>query len=163
MQDDKPTTDHSPLTTGHFWDLWLLAVAVGMAAFGVFMALLNRSILFSGFDARIDPIFWGGVPPDPAARSFQGWAYGVWGATVAGLGALAAFLVRGPYRRRRRWSRDALTAAIALWFILDTGVSAAYGVWFNAVFNCAVLAALAVPLAVTWREFSDGAAGARGG
>jgi hypothetical protein len=135
------------------WDAWLLVVAFGMAAFGVLMALFSRSPLFDGFNSQIDPVFWNTSPIDTSVQTFQGWAYGVWGATVAGFGVLAAFVVRGPYHARQRWARDALVAAIAAWFILDTGVSALYGVWFNVAFNTAVLLALTVPIGVTWREF----------
>jgi len=135
------------------WDTWLLAVAVAMSAFGVFMALFSRSPAFDAFNRQIDPAFWPEGVTDPAVRDFQGMIYGVWGATVAGLGALAAFVVFGPYRSRQRWARNALVAAIALWFILDTGISARYGVWFNVAFNSAILIALALPVAFTWREF----------
>jgi hypothetical protein len=141
-----------------------------MAAFGVFMALFSRSPVFDGFNSQIDPVFSLSVVPRPArdgieapggaidasASAFQGWAYGVWGATVAGFGVLAAFVVRRPYRARQRWARDALVTAITLWFILDTGISALSGVWFNVAFNSVVLIALAVPVGATWREFAGG-------
>lgn len=136
------------------WDRWLLIVAVGMTAFGVTMALLSPSAMFDGFNARIDPAFWGASAVGEAAKAFQGWAYGVWGATVAGFGLLAAFVARGPYRRRQRWARDALVSAVGLWFVLDTGISAFHGVWFNVGFNCVVFAALATPMAMTWKEFA---------
>jgi hypothetical protein len=130
-----------------------------MAVFGVFMALFNQSPLFDGFNSQIDPVFAlsaveaPSAPIGPSMQSFQGWAYGVWGATVAGFGVLAAFVARVPFRARRRWARDALVAAIAVWFVLDSGLSAMHGVWFNVAFNSAVLIALAVPLGATWREF----------
>jgi hypothetical protein len=127
-----------------------------MAAFGVFMALFSRSPVFDGFNSQIDPVFWAGGAIDASASAFQGWAYGVWGATVAGFGVLAAFVVRRPYRARQRWARDALVTAIAVWFILDTGASAFYGVWFNVAFNSVVLIALAVPVGATWTEFAGG-------
>lgn len=84
--------------------------------------------------------------------------YGVWGATVAGFGLLAAFIVRRPHRQRQRWGRDALAASIGLWFVLATGISAADRVWFNVAFDAAILAALAVPLIATWATF-DGRPG----
>jgi hypothetical protein len=86
-------------------------------------------------------------------REFQGWAYGVWGATVAGLGLLAAFVVRGPFRLRQPWARNALATSILVWYALDTAISAQYGVWFNIGFNTLVLAALLLPLALTWTQF----------
>lgn len=142
---------HSPL-----WDRWLLVVALGMTAFGVLMALLPRSGLFEPFHAAVDAAFSGaGRPSSPL---FQAWVYGVWGATVAGFGLLAAFVVHRPYRQRQRWARDALAVSIGLWFVLDTGISAAYRVWVNVVFNAAILAALAVPMIATWASF-DGRSG----
>jgi len=50
-------------------------------------------------------------------------------------------------------ARYALVTAIALWFVLDAGGSALYGVWFNVAFNTAVLLALAVRVGATWRGF----------
>src|SRR5512145_1725459 len=111
------------------WDTWLLLVALGMTAFGIFMALFSRSSAFDAFNRQVDPVFWP-ASVDSSARAFQGMIYAVWGATVAGFGALAAFVVRYPYRGRRRWARDALTVSILLWFILDTMASAMAGVWF---------------------------------
>ncbi len=135
------------------WDAWLFAVSVGMTAFGVFMALFSRSPIFAAFNRQIDPIFWPAGLTDPAVRAFQEMIYGVWGATVAGFGALAAFIVRVPFRARQRWARDALVVAVAAWFVLDSGISALYGVWFNVGFNSAVLVALALPVGLTWKEF----------
>lgn len=136
------------------WDAWLLGVAAGMAAFGVGMALFAQSSLFDGFNAQIDPVFWATRAIDPGTREFRGWVYGVWGATVAGFGLLAAFVARGPFRRRERWARDALLVAAATWFALDTAVSASYGVWFNVAFNTFVLLAIVVPIGFTWKQFS---------
>jgi hypothetical protein len=150
-----------------FWDMWLFVVAVAMAGFGVLMVLFGRSALFDGFNRQIDPVFWPADAPVAAAdlpvaaspsegagvREFQGWAYGVWGATVAGLGLLAAFVVRGPFRLRQPWARNALATSILVWYALDTAISAQYGVWFNIGFNTLVLAALLLPLALTWTQF----------
>jgi hypothetical protein len=135
-----------------FWDKWILAVAVGMSIFGVLMALFSGTAFFDGFNRRIDAAFWGG-PAEPLLRQFQIWVYGVWGATVAGFGALAAFVAQRPFRLRRRWARDALAVSILLWFVLDTGLSMRYGVWFNVGFNALVAAALGLPLLLTWTSF----------
>lgn len=47
-------------------------------------------------------------------------------------------------------------AAITQLFVLDTGISALNGAWYNVAFNSAILLAVAVPVRVTWREFGDG-------
>jgi hypothetical protein len=137
------------------WDAWLMVVALGMTGFGIFMALFNQSLVFDGFNRQIDPVFWGASQTDPAVGQFQGWVYGVWGATVAGFGALAAFVIRGPFRARLPWARSAILTAVGLWFILDTGFSVWHGVWFNVGFNLVVLFSIAIPVVATWREFAD--------
>ncbi len=133
-----------------------MVVAVGMTAFGTALALFNRHELFAAFDAGVDPVFWRDGHPDPMATAFQGWAYGVWGATVAGLGWAGFLLVRGPYRRRESWARNALATTLGIWFLLDTGVSVAYAVWLNVGFNLIVMLAFSIPIALCWGEFRSG-------
>jgi hypothetical protein len=138
-----------------FWPLWLAVISLTMTAFGVLMVFSGPGGLLDGLTAAVDGVFWpGGLAPAGVAE-FQGWSYGVWGATVAGFGLLAAFLINHAFLRRERWARDALAWSLGLWYILDTGVSVRAGVWINAVFNTVVLAAFALGLIFTWKEFSD--------
>lgn len=136
-----------------------MLVAVGMTGFGVMMALFNRSGLFAAFNAGVDPAFWGSGHPDPIATAFQGWVYGAWGATVAGLGWLGFLLIRGPFRRRETWARNALATTLGIWFLLDTGVSLAHGVWLNVAVNLFVMSAFGIPMALSWADFSRRGAG----
>lgn len=137
-----------------FWQRWLVGVGATIAVFGVFMALFNGTALFDSFNRQIDPAFWGEQAVEGAAWRFQRWAYGVWGATVAGWGLTLTCIARYPFRRRERWARDTLLLAVAVWFALDTGISLAFGVHFNAVFNAVLLLVAAPPLVFTWREFA---------
>lgn len=139
-----------------FWQRWLLIVAIFVTLFGVFMALFNSTPLFKLFNDRIDPVFWGSQDPSTSALIFRTWVYGVWGATVAGWGLTLAFLAHHSYKRRERWARSALILGLALWYLLDTGFSINFGVYFNAMFNTLLLLLAGLPLAFTWKEF-DGA------
>jgi hypothetical protein len=136
-----------------FWTVWLLVGSFTMSVFGILMVLFIRTNLFSGLTQEIDRTFWLGAQVGASAVQYQKWAYGVWGATVAGFGLLAGLIAGNAFARREKWARNALAASVALWYLLDTGVSLASGVWVNAVFNSVVLVWFALPLAFTWREF----------
>lgn len=83
----------------------------------------------------------------PAAASrFQAWIYNVLGATIAGWGVLVRYIARYPLRCGERWAWRCLAVAFGLWFIIDTGLSACFGVNFNVIFNCLLAAAIFLPL-----------------
>lgn len=135
-----------------FWHRWLWWVSLGLVAFGVGMALLNRTIVFAPINRPIDSGFWAaGILPD-GVSAFQAWIYGAWGATVAGWGLTAALLVRHAFARHASWPWWALASGIGLWFAVDTFFSAAYGVWPNVVLNTILLILFALPLAATRKE-----------
>jgi RimJ/RimL family protein N-acetyltransferase len=144
----EPTVKRLP-----FWSLWLTVVALTMAAFGILMVLSGPGGLLNGLTASVDSAFWPASPIPDSLTEFRRWLYGVWGATVAGFGLLAAFLAGNAYLRRERWARDALAWSLAIWYVLDTGVSIRAGVWINAAFNTVVLAAFVLGLIFTWRDF----------
>lgn len=135
-----------------FWQRWLLVCSILIALFGLGMALLCTTPLFDVFDSQVNPVFWdSAAAPEQAAR-FQGWVYGVLGATMMGWGITIAFLAHHPFRRRERWAWTATAAALGAWFVLDTSLSLAFGVVFNAVFNTVLIVLVGVlPLAFTYR------------
>ena len=65
------------------------------------MAIFNRTPLFAFFDSQVNPAFWGNTPMLPEVNGFQGWIYGVLGATMAGWGTILAFIIRYPFLARR--------------------------------------------------------------
>jgi hypothetical protein len=130
-----------------FWHRWLLVLGMVITIFGLAMALLNATPAFGLFNDRIDPIFWGAEPLPGEAIAFRTWVYGAWGATVAGWGLLMVFVAHNSIRVREPWAWTALSAAIGLWYLFDTGISAAHGVWFNVLFNSAILLLAALSLA----------------
>lgn len=139
----------------NFWQRWLFIVSLVVAAFGTCMAFFNQTALFAGFNHQIDPVFWdSGIVPDGAAR-FQGWSYGVWGSTVAGWGIFMAFVVHYPFKKREKWAWNCLVVGLLFWYLLDTGISLAYDVVFNALFNSAILIAVALPIVFTKQYFED--------
>ena len=142
-----------------FWQRWLFVFSLIVVVFGLGMALLNRTPLFAVFDSQVNPVFWGANPLPIGVSSFQGWAYGVLGATMAGWGVFLALIARYPFRNRERWAWDALLMGLSLWYLTDTGLSLYFGVVFNAIFNTAIFVLAMLPLLFTRQEFlsSDGA------
>ena len=136
-----------------FWQRWLFVFSLIVIVFGLGMALLNRTLLFTIFDSQVNPAFWRTDSLPDGVDPFQGWIYGVLGATMAGWGVFLAFLARYPFRNRERWAWNALLLGLSLWYVTDTLISLYFGVVFNAVFNTGIFVLAILPLLFTRREF----------
>lgn len=136
-----------------FWQKWLFIVSLVVTAFGLFTALFNQTVLFDLFNRQIDQIFWDSAPLPAGVATFQSWLYGVWGATIAGWGIFLTFIAYIPFKRREKWAWNCLVVGLGVWFVLDTGISWLYGVYFNVVFNIVVALATGTPLLFTRKAF----------
>jgi len=136
-----------------FWQKWLWAVGVAIAAFGVVMVFLSGTALFDVFNSQIDPVFWGSVGPDAASAGFRQWVYGVWGSTIAGWGVTIAYLAGNAFKKRERWAWNGIVAGLLVWYVLDTLVSVLSMVYFNVGFNTALLTLAGMPLVFTRKAF----------
>ena len=74
----------------------------------------------------------------------------VLGAVLAGWATLMFILVRGPLASGISWALPALAVPLAVWFILDTGMSLVLGYPTHALFNVPFALALGVPLWRLW-------------
>jgi hypothetical protein len=137
-----------------FWQRWLLIVGIILSVFGIMMALLSGTPLFDLFNRQIDPAFWKAGTVDGATRQFQTWIYGVWGATIAGWGVFMSFIVHYPLRRKERWSWNCLVLGLLAWFILDTSLSLFHAVYFNVIFNSALIIVVGLPVIFTKKAFA---------
>ncbi len=126
-----------------FWIAWLqvvLAVLFGYALVLVFAGSVAAS-LFSAL---------GFGPPSPV-DSDGGGAYlklpfMVLGAVLAGWSLMMIQIVRGPLRDGSGWALPVLLRSLALWFVLDTGMSVVLGFPAHALFNLPFALALGIPL-----------------
>jgi hypothetical protein len=138
-----------------FWQKWLLALGGIIVGFGLALAVFNQTPLFDAlFNRQINPTFWAEADITPQIRAFQQWVYGVLGATMAGWGVFIAFIVHEPFRRRERWAWNCLAVGIGLWFVVDTALSIAANVIFNAAFNSLLVVVMLPPLLATRSHFS---------
>ncbi|AIZ56394.1 hypothetical protein Mpt1_c05020 [Candidatus Methanoplasma termitum] len=137
------------------WIVWLKIVSLVFAAFGVFMALFNRTHVFDiMFSSQIDPAFFGGSELSGEMIRFQQWIYGVLGATCVLVGIMIFFIVDNSYRNKERWAWNCLLLGLAAWMLIDLSVSLYFSVYFNAAFNAVLFAAIIVPLLFTRKYFS---------
>ena len=136
------------------WVSWLKAVGFLLIIFGILMALLNSTGFFALFNREIDPVFWGEPLTDERAIGFRTWVYGAWGSTIAGWGISLLFIVYNAFARRERWAWYAISGGLVVWYVLDTGLSAYFGVNFNVAFNSLILVIAAIPLVATLKTFN---------
>jgi hypothetical protein len=147
--NDKSTTIPT------IWYRWLVAVCTITTIFalllvvapGLFHSTLGEITYNSFFDNNEYAHL------SDAELSYQDWMLGVLGATMIGWMLAISWLLFGPFRRGEQWSWNAITAAIVVWYILDTGTSLAHGVVFNAFFNSGFLFMFGIPLVATFRHF----------
>jgi uncharacterized BrkB/YihY/UPF0761 family membrane protein len=138
----------------NFWRRWLLAVSAIIIVFGAVIALLSWSPLFSVFSGLVNGTFWPGTLPDASTQNYQLWVYGMLGATMVGWGIFFAYIILNPFAKKEKWSWDCITLGVATWFVIDTAISAYAGAYFNVAINLLLLVLVALPLAVTKREFT---------
>jgi hypothetical protein len=132
------------MATRIFWIRWLEAVLVLVLIYAgllVFAGSVAGS-LFSAF----------GFGPSDAidtddAQEYLKLPYMVLGAVLAGWTLNLLQLVRGPLRDGSPWVIPLMVRSLALWFVLDTGMSLVLGYPTHALFNLSFGLALALPLA----------------
>ena len=141
------------MTAFSFWQRWLFVVGLIITVFGIAMVLLSGTPLFDLLNRQIDPAFWGMDAVDQVAKRFQIWIYGAWGATVAGWGIFATYIVHYPFKKKERWAWHAIIFGLVVWFILDTSLSFLYKVYFNVALNAVLLVLAMLPLVFTRKDF----------
>ncbi len=123
--------------------VWLQAVLAGVCIYSLILVLAGRTAgsLFA----------WFGFGPDEsidtsAVREYLRLPFMVLGAVMAGWSLLMIQMVRGPLRDGSRWAWLMLVQSLALWFLLDTGMSLVLGYPTHALFNVPFAVALGIPL-----------------
>lgn len=139
----------------NFWQMWLFIVSIFLVVFGLFMAFFNQSAIMDFFiNDYVNPAFWKNKIPEEASQ-FQSFIYAVLGATICGWGVIQAFIVHYPFKKKERWSWNALTTGIILWFLIDTSLSAYFNVTYNVILNSVIFLLIVVPLLYTKKYFMN--------
>ena len=143
MRTDRPTIG--------FWYRWLVAVTIGMMAFGLFM-VLAPGLTRQGFGLMVysdaDRIGEFGARP----ADYIELVHAVMGSVMFGWGTAMLLVLRGPFRRELREGWTILAVSLTAWFVPDTIFSLASGFWQNAVLTAVFLVLYGIPLAATYRQ-----------
>jgi hypothetical protein len=137
-----------------FWQKWIFWASLIIITFGVFLAFLNGTFLFSWMNDGINSPFW----PDanlmtPAIRQYQQFSTGLLGSLMASWGLTFLFISHFAFQRKEEWAWNCLAASVGLWFLMDESLSLFYRVYFNALANLGFLALLAIPLLFIRKNF----------
>jgi len=131
-----------------FWISWL-QVVLGLLVVYSLVLVLAGSVAGDLFAAL-------GFGPSDAVdsdevREYLKLPFMVLGAVMAGWAATMIQVVRGPLREDSVWALRVLASSLAVWFVLDTGMSLVLGYPTHALFNVPFGIALGAPL-VALRE-----------
>lgn len=122
---------------------WLQVVLAALLAYALVLVFAGSVVaqLFSALDFG---------PPESidnaAVRDYLELPFMVLGAVLAGWAVTMIQIVRGPLRDGSPWARTILIRSVAVWFVLDTGMSLVLGFPTHALFNIPFVIALGVPL-----------------
>ncbi len=125
------------------WIRWLEIVLAVVLVYAVVLVVAG-SVAGSLFSALgFGP---SGAIDTPAVHDYLRLPFMVLGAVLAGWSVTMLQLVRGPLRDGSQWVVPILIRSVAVWFVLDTGMSLVLGFPTHALFNVPFGVALALPL-----------------
>jgi len=129
-----------------FWNRWLVVVSAGFVVVGLLFAVASGTVLFAPLMDPIHTHFWGGPELSEGASSYSRFLFGIIGGLTSGFGVLAFQVARHAVARRELWAWRGLAVGLALWYLVDSAVSAYFGALINVLGNTGFALAMAVPL-----------------
>lgn len=124
---------------------WLLAVGLGHVLLGIVLAFAAHTSLTQGY---FDYLYTSVSSTSPSAE-FEGLLQtmvGLFGPTVASWGLLFCALVVIYRQHGHRLIKPALFAALLVWCVLDSGISAYFGLSLHVYLNLSAALSIALPL-----------------
>jgi hypothetical protein len=149
----QPTASESMLTLCSRWIQFLCLVLIAYGVAMVFAPQMMNSMLVGSLlfhSESLQTAFERVSGTDPV---FFNVLNGLIGAVTIGYAISIGWIAREPFRRGESWAWNAIAASITAWAIFESYVKLAsgLGVWSQAHFS--LLAAIGIPLLVTYRRF----------
>ena len=141
---------HNPALPGSRRRLWLVWLQVVLALLFVYGLVL---VVAGSFAQSLFTLLGFGPPTSIESSELSAYLrlpFAVLGAVLAGWATSMFILVREPLAAGTSWASPALAVPLAVWFILDTGMSLVLGYPTHALFNVPFAIALGVPLWRLW-------------
>lgn len=139
-----------------FWQKWLLYSSLLIALSGITITLGDTNPFLEEYERLLTRnLFKDSHLGSDGAIVLQ-FLRGPFGATICCAYLLLSCIAAGPFKRKERWSRNAIAITFGIWFILDTVFCISYNMYFQAfVLNGISLLQKALPLIFTWKEFNE--------
>jgi hypothetical protein len=126
----------------------LIGGFVAQIGLGLSVAFGYGSPLWHWHRSRMAQALLGVADVPEALAPFVAQLAAMLGATMACWGLSMALVTAIPLRRRAPWAWWCVAGSAALWFGVDTALSASHGAWVNVAFNVAAGIMMGVPLAI---------------
>jgi len=137
-----------------FWQRWLFYSSLFIALTAILYAIFPEFSLFKPYNVAINQILWQSKSIPAEAEVFRNFIYGPLGGTMACVYIFLALIAYYPFKKKERWSRNAILFAFSVWFVIDSGICLYYGVFFQAgILNILSMLQKLLPVIFTWKEF----------
>lgn len=141
------------MTADKFWLGWLKITMWMVVIAGVLLALFS-DYLFSDFlDRKINRIFFSGSSPANQVELLKKWMLGISGAVMVGWGLSMLYVVNHPFKNREQWAWRSIFYPVLAWYLIDSGISAYFGVGFNVMVNSILFLQIIAPLLFLRSQF----------
>jgi len=130
----------------NFWLGWLKVTMIMVIVAGVFLAIFSGFANTQFLDAKINKVFLYGSNTGHQIESLKNWYTGLVGALMMGWGISMLYVVSHPLRKREQWAWRSIFYPVVVWYIIDSGISAYFGVIFNVVINTILFLQIMAPL-----------------
>ena len=136
-----------------FWLGWLKVTMILMIVGGAFLVIFSQFFNSAFFNARIDKVFFDGLNLNQNLESLKNWYTGVTGAVMLGWGIAMLYIVNHSLQQKESWAWRSIFYPVIAWYILDSGISAYYGVLINVVINSIFFLQIMAPLLFLRNQF----------
>lgn len=135
-----------------FWSIWLQCACWGMALFGLLLVALHTRAV-PGLTEALSRSLWSTDELPADVVRYHRFVNAVLGSVMAAWASTLAWVTRRAFAVGEPWAWRCVATSISVWFVLDTGSSAFFGVWPNVALNVLSVAPFVPPLLFTWRLF----------
>lgn len=128
-----------------FWLGWLKVTMIIVIIGGAFLAIIPQFINIPFLDNQLyKEFFLAGVPEGVPA--FTRWITGVTGAVMFSWGLSMLYIVNHSFRQHEKWAWRSVFYPVLAWYIIDSAISAHFGIGFNVVINSILFLQIMAPL-----------------
>lgn len=141
------------MTADKFWLGWLKITMWMVVIAGIFLALFSEYFFTEFVNGKLNKVFFSGIPPVHQVELLKKWMLGLAGAVMIGWGLSMQFVVSIPFKQGEQWAWRAIFYPVLAWYIIDSSISAYFGVGFNVLINSILFLQIVAPLLFLRSQF----------